>query len=218
MLGFLKYNLDCYPVQEVPSVYRAYRCQHSIRDDPHRKTTSGETAVKLGLVDDVVPHSILLEAALSWQSRIAHLHALYLFASVSGGAVRSCAAVQNGRQENRTKTQGNYPATERILEVVETGLRRGPAVAMTPKLGRLVNWRYAAIAGAAQYLFCQYGREKRPGSDAPPAPLNSVGILGGGLWAAVLLMSLLVKRGFRSELRYQPAGHKSCAEVQLGSA
>ncbi len=89
---------------------------------------------------------------------------------------------------------------------------------MTPKLGRLVNWRWRRIAGAAQYLFCQYGREKRSRRDAPPAPLNSVGILGGGLMGAVLLMSLLVKRGFRSELKISPAGHKSCAEVQLGSA
>ncbi len=114
---------------------------HSIRDDPHRKTTSGETGSKAGLVDDVVPHSILLEAAVELESRIVHLHALYLYASVFWRGVRSCAAVQNGRQENRTQNSGNYPATERILEVIENGLAQGTVAAMTLKLGRLVNWR-----------------------------------------------------------------------------
>lgn len=46
------------------------------------KQLRAKQALKLGLVDDVVPHSILLEAAVELARRSAHLPALYLYASV----------------------------------------------------------------------------------------------------------------------------------------
>ncbi|UIV47745.1 enoyl-CoA hydratase/isomerase family protein [Escherichia coli] len=46
------------------------------------KQLRAKQALKLGLVDDVVPHSICWKPLLSWRRRIAHLPALYLYASV----------------------------------------------------------------------------------------------------------------------------------------
>lgn len=62
----------------------------------------------------------------SWRRRIAHLPALYLYASVflAGPLGRALLFKMVGKKTEH-KTQGNYPATERILEVVETGLAQG---------------------------------------------------------------------------------------------
>lgn len=74
------------------------------------------------------------------------------------------------------KTQGNYPATERILEVVETGLAQGTSsgydaearafgeLAMTPQSQALRS-----------IFFASTDVKKDPGSDAPPAPIKQRG-------------------------------------------
>lgn len=68
------------------------------------KQLRAKQALKLGLVDDVVPHSILLEAAVELGEEGSPIFPPSTCTrAYSGGAVRSCAAVQNGRQENRTQ-------------------------------------------------------------------------------------------------------------------
>ena len=80
------------------------------------------------------------------------------------------------------KTQGNYPATDKILKVVETGLAQGLSsgyeaearafgeLAMTPQSKALRN-----------IFFASTNIKKDPGATVAPGPLRSVGVLGGGL-------------------------------------
>ncbi|MGC6745058.1 enoyl-CoA hydratase-related protein [Escherichia coli] len=91
------------------------------------KQLRAKQALKLGLVDDVVPHSILLEAAVELvkQDRPSS-RPLPVRERILAGPLGRALLFKNGRQEKQnTKTQGNYPATERIPEVVETGLAQG---------------------------------------------------------------------------------------------
>src|SRR5690606_4304007 len=85
-------------------------------------------------------------------------------------------------KKTEQKTLGNYPATGRILQVIETGLAQGSSsgydaearafgeLAMTPQSQALRN-----------IFFASTDVKKDPGSEVPPGPLNSVGVLGGGL-------------------------------------
>ena len=100
-----------------------------------------------------------------------------------GGRCCSAWPVKDG-----AKTQGNYPATERILEVIETGLAQGSSSGYDAEARAFGELAMTSQSQALRHIFCQHRREKDPGSDAKPGPLDSVGILGGGLMGAVLLM------------------------------
>lgn len=147
------------------------------------KQLRAKQALKSGLVDDVVPHSILLEAAveLAKQNRQAS-RTLPIRERVMAGPLGRALLFKMVGKKTEQKTQGNYPATERILEVIETGLAQGVSssydaearafgeLAMTPQSQALRNLFFASTEV-----------KKDPGSDVEPGPLNSVGILGGGI-------------------------------------
>ncbi|HBL4690554.1 fatty acid oxidation complex subunit alpha FadJ [Citrobacter sedlakii] len=147
------------------------------------KQLRAKQALKMGLVDDVVPLSILLEAAVerAKQDRSTS-RTLPVRERVLAGPLGRALLFRMVSKKTEQKTRGNYPATERILQVIETGLAQGSSsgydaearafgeLAMTPQSQALRN-----------IFFASTEVKKDPGSDAPPGPLNSVGVLGGGL-------------------------------------
>ncbi|HAT7686934.1 fatty acid oxidation complex subunit alpha FadJ [Enterobacter cloacae] len=147
------------------------------------KQLRARQALKAGLVDDVVPHSILLEAAveLALKGRQAR-RVLPVRERVLAGPLGRALLFSMVGKKTEQKTKGNYPAAKRILEVIETGLSQGSSsgyaaeakvfgeLAMTPQSQALRS-----------IFFASTDVKKDPGSDAEPAPLNAVGVLGGGL-------------------------------------
>ncbi len=85
--------------------------------------------------------------------------------------------------------------------MIETGLAQGSSSGYDAEARFRRAGDDASIAGAARYFLCQYRGEKRSGSDAPPGPLNSVGILGGRLMVAVSHGLRPVKADCQYELR-----------------
>lgn len=83
-------------------------------------------ALRVGLVDEVVPHAILLEAAveLAIKGRSAQRN-LPVRERILAGPLGRTLLFRMVSKKTGQKTQGNYPATERILEVIETGLAQG---------------------------------------------------------------------------------------------
>jgi 3-hydroxyacyl-CoA dehydrogenase/enoyl-CoA hydratase/3-hydroxybutyryl-CoA epimerase len=155
-------------------------------------------ALRSGLVDEIVPQSVLLEAAINLA--LERLHGkparrrstwrdwgkwrdLFLTRTPPGRKLllsRARAQVQN-------KTRGLYPAPQRILAVVETGLRDGfeqgllaeaqafGDLLLTPESRQLVNLFFATTE-----------LKKDPGVDggAKPRAVEKIGVLGGGLMGA----------------------------------
>lgn len=90
------------------------------------KQLRAKQALKLGLVDDVVPHSILLEAAVELAKKERpSSRPLPVRERILAGPLGRALLFKMVGKKTEHKTQGNYPATERILEVVETGLAQG---------------------------------------------------------------------------------------------
>ncbi|HIE5386885.1 TPA: fatty acid oxidation complex subunit alpha FadJ [Enterobacter cancerogenus] len=147
------------------------------------KQLRARQALKVGLVDEVVPHSILLDAAVerALQGRQARRH-LPVRERILAGPLGRAVLFSTVGKKTEQKTKGNYPAAKRILDVIETGLAQGSSsgyaaeakafgeLAMTPQSQALRN-----------IFFASTDVKKDPGSDAEPAPLHSVGVLGGGL-------------------------------------
>ena len=147
------------------------------------KQLRAKQALKAGLVDEVVSQTILLDAAVEWAKKDRPVHrALPVRERILAGPLGRALLFRMVSKKTEQKTQGNYPATERILQVIETGLAQGSSsgydaearafgeLAMTPQSQALRN-----------IFFASTDVKKDPGSEVPPGPLNSVGVLGGGL-------------------------------------
>ncbi|MBD8213847.1 fatty acid oxidation complex subunit alpha FadJ [Erwinia persicina] len=147
------------------------------------KTLRARAARRCGLVDDAVPHSILLETAarLALKPRSA-TQALPLRERLLNGPAGRAILFALARRQTQAKTHGNYPATEKILSVVRCGLEQGSGsgyaaeakafgeLAMTPQSAALRSLFFATTA-----------LKKDPGASATPRVLNRIGVLGGGL-------------------------------------
>ena len=147
------------------------------------KTLRAKQARKLGVVDDAVPQAILLETAIARvkkgkvSGRTLPLRDRLLHGPIGRQALFALASRQIA-----AKTQGNYPAANRIIEVVRIGLEQGSRaghdaearafgeLAMTPES--------VALRGI---FFATTAMKKERGGDAEPAAVKSVAILGGGL-------------------------------------
>ncbi|SUW62822.1 Fatty acid oxidation complex subunit alpha [Buttiauxella agrestis] len=140
-------------------------------------------ALKLGLVDEVVPQSILLAAAVK---RVAKgrqpSRTLPVRERILAGPLGRSLLFSMVEKKTEQKTRGNYPATKRIIDVIKIGLGQGSfsgyeseakafgELAMTPQS--------AALRGL---FFASTELKKEHGADAQPRPIKAVGVLGGGL-------------------------------------
>ncbi|HEY3487079.1 MAG TPA: 3-hydroxyacyl-CoA dehydrogenase NAD-binding domain-containing protein, partial [Gammaproteobacteria bacterium] len=165
-------------------------------------------ARSLGLADEVVARPILLEVAM--------LKALALLQPakkknpwtryLSGKGLMTLALEKNplgrkllfsqARKQVYAKSHGNYPAPEKIIEIVEYGnsvslnealnreIRRFAELAVTPQAKQLMNIYFAHTA---------LKKETFVDASVKPLPVHKVGILGGGLMGAGIAMVSLEK-------------------------
>ena len=145
----------------------------------------------LGLVDEVCAPAVLVEAACKrslamspGQKRAAKPKGALAIALESNPIGRA-VLFRKAREETRKKTRGNYPATERILDVLERFGSKGFASAAeleAKSFGELVVSETAHRL--IEIFFAQTALKKDTGVDDPkvePRPVDLVGVLGGGL-------------------------------------
>ena len=147
------------------------------------KALRAKQARKLGVVDDAVPQAILLETAIARvkKGKVSG-RTLPLRDRLLHGPVGRQALFALATRQTAAKTQGNYPAAKRIIEVVRIGLEQGSRagheaearafgeLAMTPES--------VALRGI---FFATTAMKKERGGEAEPGTVKRVGILGGGL-------------------------------------
>ncbi|SLM62299.1 MULTISPECIES: fatty acid oxidation complex subunit alpha FadJ [Dickeya] len=155
-------------------------------------------ARRLGVVDEVVPADVLIAAAVRrvnlgkrpiqppvWRQRLLMLPYLrpLFFRRVERIA--------------QAKAQGHYPAIERILTAVRTGLEHGEAAgyqAEATAFGQLVM---SPESRALRRLFFINNRLKKAHDDAiSPEPLRLIGIVGGGLMGS----GIAIVTAFKAQL------------------
>lgn len=83
------------------------------------KTVSARHALKLGLIDEVVPREHLVSAARGWLKRGQREHTFAHSSTVN--AVVDAFIAPQARHAVMAKTHGHYPAVEKALEVVLKG-------------------------------------------------------------------------------------------------
>ncbi|NNE19417.1 MAG: fatty acid oxidation complex subunit alpha FadJ, partial [Myxococcales bacterium] len=165
------------------------------------KSINAKKALKLGLVDDVVPPSILLETAATLAlSRIDHVphresfieqlrdkEAVTEFA-LSKNPVGRKILFDQARKQLHKQTRGNYPAQDLIIDIVKTGLEDGFEAGLAAEargFGRLLTTPEAA--NLMSIFFATTALKKDSGVDDPnvePREVKKVGMLGAGLMGA----------------------------------
>ncbi|MDD1792414.1 fatty acid oxidation complex subunit alpha FadJ [Enterovibrio sp. ZSDZ42] len=150
------------------------------------KQLRAKKAKKLGVVDDVVPQSVLLRVAeeLALKSKLKRKNSWQNWA-MGGNALGRSVVFDQAAKKTREKTRGNYPATEAILEVIKHGLDKGveKGLALEAKrFGELVMTNESA--SLRSIFFATTAMKKETGADAEPDPVTGVAVLGGGLMGA----------------------------------
>ncbi len=158
------------------------------------KSERAPKALKLGLVDEVVPESILVATAVAAAERLARGERApgrprgTLAALLDRNPLGRWLVYRAARAQVRKKTQGNYPAPRAAIEVIRTGLEWGKsaglaaearafgALAVTPESRALVGIFFATTA-----LKKDDGVE--PGS-AQPRDVVHLGVVGSGFMGA----------------------------------
>ncbi len=165
------------------------------------KQVSAKKALKLGLVDDVVPPSILLETAAELAlSRVGHKPKSESFidqlkdkdaiaeAALTKNPVGRKVLFDQARKQLHKQTRGNYPAQDLIIDVVKAGLEDGFQAGLDAEaraFGRLLTSPEAA--NLISIFFATTALKKDNGVDDPSVKareVKKVGMLGAGLMGA----------------------------------
>jgi len=165
------------------------------------KQLDGKRALRAGLIDELVPPSILLEVATRLAlERAAHPPRKRSFwrRALDKSELSELALAENplgrklvfdqARKQLLAKTHGNYPAPERILEVVKLGLAHGMAAGLEAEARAFGELVVSEEARALMHVFFASTELKKDrGTELEtekPPPVERVAVLGAGLMGA----------------------------------
>ncbi|MCC5858051.1 MAG: fatty acid oxidation complex subunit alpha FadJ [Ectothiorhodospiraceae bacterium] len=168
-------------------------------------------ALRMGLVDDVVPASILLDAAVKRVRELAgrrrrqprpkiRLGQRLLQSNPLGRKL----IFDRARKTAEGRSKGNYPALPRIIDCVEIGSSRGirpgleaearhfGELAMTPQARQLMNIYFATV---------EMKKDTGTSTGTKARPVNRVAVLGAGLMGAGISYVTTAKAGLPVRLK-----------------
>lgn len=158
-------------------------------------------ALKYGIVDDMVPKSILLDVAIE-MAKQAKPNRKGPKLDVMGKFLEKTNVGRNimfkqARKQTAAKTQGNYPSPELIIDCIETGLSKGMKKGLEVEaahFGKLVM--SPESASLRSLFFATTDMKKESGIEGvKPEVVNRVGVLGGGLMGGGIAFVTASKAG-----------------------
>jgi len=156
------------------------------------KQLRAKQALKMGLVVDVVPSSILIvaaeELALAAQGKASKVKQSQrkistLDKALEGNAIGRNIIFKQATKSVLAKTKGNYPSPLKIIDCVRVGIEKSSSRGYQTEaehFGELVMTPESAQL--RQIFFATTNMKKEQGIEGvDAAPIRSVGVLGGGL-------------------------------------
>ena len=150
------------------------------------KQIRAKQALKMGLVDDVVPETVLLEVAvkLAKKGKIKR----ELKRDLTGKLLETNKFGRNimfdqAAKQTFSKTRGNYPAPEAILEVVKLGQEKGFEAGLKLEAKRFAELAMTSESAALRGIFFATTEMKKEDGVEGVAPkkVKKAIVLGGGL-------------------------------------
>ena len=171
------------------------------------KQLRAKQAKKAGLVDEIVAPSILLEAAMK--------HALKAKPKPKKAQLKGISKIleataygrniiyKKAAEQAQKKSQGNYPAINKIIDSVRVGVEKGREAGLDKEarsFGELAMTRESFQL--RQIFFATTEMKKETGADGvQPAPINRVGVLGGGLMGGGIAYVTAAKAGLPARIK-----------------
>ncbi|GGI83542.1 fatty acid oxidation complex subunit alpha FadJ [Shewanella gelidii] len=151
------------------------------------KQVRPKQALKMGLVDDVVPQSILLETAVQMalqgnpvrqKPKQSKINTVLELTKVGRNIMFDQAAKQVLK-----KTQGNYPAPEKIIDCVKQGLDRGISHGLEVEASHFADLVASPESAALRSIFFATTEMKKEtgAQGVEPKVVKKAMVLGGGL-------------------------------------
>jgi 3-hydroxyacyl-CoA dehydrogenase/enoyl-CoA hydratase/3-hydroxybutyryl-CoA epimerase len=161
------------------------------------KQLDAKRAQRLGLCDEVVPPPIVFDVAVKLalsrtagpaEARTGAKRKAFAEALLVRNPLGRAVFFDQAKKKTLAKTHGNYPAPERILEVVRLGLARGVEAGLGAEAAAFGELAMSTEARELMGLFfAQNELKKDPGVADPntePRKVRRVGVLGAGLMGA----------------------------------
>ncbi|MGL5585577.1 MAG: fatty acid oxidation complex subunit alpha FadJ [Plesiomonas sp.] len=172
-------------------------------------------ALKMGLVDDAVADTVLLDVAavLALKPKPTRKHPNGKMGwLMDGNSIGRNIILTQALKQTLNKTRGNYPAPERIIDVVRIGQSEGFDAGLDAEarhFGELVMTPESAALRSI--FFATTEMKKESGANAKARPLQQIGILGGGLMGGGIAFVTATKAGL-------PVRIKDVAETGINHA
>lgn len=171
------------------------------------KQLRADQAKKLGLVDEVVPESILLEAAvkkaLAGKPKTAPKKLSLINKFLEQTAPGRKIVFSQATKQTLAKTHGNYPAALKILNVIQTGVEQGYVKGLAAEakaFGELCMSKESAALRSIFFATTQMKKESGAG-DAKPRKVRKAAVLGGGLMGGGIANVTATKAGLAVRIK-----------------
>ena len=145
------------------------------------KTVDGKRARRMGLVDEVVPQSILLDVARQLSSRPAVRTSRRTKFYLEGNPLARRVIFGKARKAVLAQTHGNYPAPLKAIEVMERGMSGGIEAGLQSEVDQVVPLILGDVAQNLVRLFFLMEDAKKDRGTAAPREVTRAGVLGAGI-------------------------------------
>jgi 3-hydroxyacyl-CoA dehydrogenase/enoyl-CoA hydratase/3-hydroxybutyryl-CoA epimerase len=152
------------------------------------KQLRAKQALKIGLVNDVVPNSILISTAekmaLAGSFKLKSVFKLsFVNKFLEGTFVGRNIVYKQAKKTVLSKTKGNYPAPAKIIECVKIGIEQSSAKGYQIEAKYFAELAMSDVSAQLRNLFfATTAMKKEQGvADVMPNKINKIGVLGGGL-------------------------------------
>lgn len=148
-------------------------------------STRAKQAKKYGIVDDVVPNSVLIDVAVKFAKKAPKKRKLKHSLPnkvLEGTSFGRSFLFKKAREATLSKTKGNYPSPPYIIDCIEKGIsNRKAGYALEAQLfAKLVMTDESKRL--REIFFATTDMKKESGvADVEPETINKTGVLGGGL-------------------------------------
>ncbi|PLC59792.1 fatty acid oxidation complex subunit alpha FadJ [Photobacterium carnosum] len=167
------------------------------------KQVRAKQALQKGLVDQVVPQSILLQAAeqVALTAKPIRTHSFQDWA-MTGNAFGRSVVFDQAAKKAQQKARGCYPAIDAILDTVKYGLEKGVEAGLEQEAKVFGDLVMTAESRALRSIFfATTAMKKELGADAKPNPITRIAVLGGGLMGGGIAYVSAIKAGYAVRIK-----------------
>jgi 3-hydroxyacyl-CoA dehydrogenase/enoyl-CoA hydratase/3-hydroxybutyryl-CoA epimerase len=184
------------------------------------KQLRAKQALKVGLVDDVVPSSVLMSVAeqkvMALSQRGKHDRKRKQSAMdklLENNTVGRNIVYQQAQKTVEAKTQGNYPAPLKIIDCIRTGIEISSESGYQREAEHFADLVMSAeSAQLRQLFFATTVMKKEQGvAGIKPESMNKVGVLGGGLMGGGIAFVTATKANM--SVRVKDINHKGISQA-----